>query len=145
METKHSSMKTSSSNKDSQELAGLVQEARRRVATAESQWKAAKRKRKAAKLLARRTRKQAKQAKRVLAKARKALAKAEDKLAIAGVRAVAREPAETKARPVARSIAATRGKKAMPATAVKRTAATGSSHRGAVRRARLLNCRIGRF
>jgi len=115
METTHSGMKTSSSNKDSQELAGLVQEARRRVATAESQWKAAKRKRKAAKLLARRTRKQAKQAKEVLAKAKKALAKAEEKLATAGVRVVAREPAQTKGRPVAKSVAATRGKKAMPA------------------------------
>ena len=115
MTTTNSSMKTSSSTKDSQELAGLVQEARRRVATAEGEWKAAKRRCKAAKLFARRSRKKAKQAKAVLAKARKALAKVEGTLPKAGVRVVAKEPAKTTGGPVAKSIAATRGKTAMPA------------------------------
>jgi hypothetical protein len=102
-------MKTSNSKAVLQKLAGNVQMARRRVATAQSRWRtakkqarAARRRRKAVKLLARRARKQAKQAKAILAEARKALAKAEAKLAKSGVRAVTMKPAKTKARPVAK-------------------------------------------
>ena len=114
-------MKTSSSNKDSQELAGLVQNARRRVAAAEMRRKAAKeqarvakRRCKMVKLIARRARKQAKQAKADLAEAREALAKAEAKLARSGARRSTKSPAKVKARPVAKVTATGKKKAATP-------------------------------
>ena len=97
-------MKTANSKTASQKLAGTVQMARLRVATAESEWKAAKeharmarRRRKEVKLIARRAKKLARQAKAELAEARKALAEAEAKVASAGARRVARKPAKAKA------------------------------------------------
>jgi len=113
---RHAIMKTPDSKTDSQQLAGNVQTARLRVATAENRWKAAKeqarvakRRRKEARLIARRTRKQAKQAKADLAEAREALAEAEAKLARSGTRTAA---AKTKKTPAAKATAAPRRQKA---------------------------------
>jgi len=109
-------MKTPDSKTDSQQLAGNVQTARLRVATAENRWKAAKeqarvakRRRKEARLIARRARKQAKQAKADLAEAREALAEAEAKLAQSGTRTAA---ATTKKTPAAKATVAPRRQKA---------------------------------
>jgi hypothetical protein len=115
-------MKTGNSKTASQNLAGIIQTARLRVVTAESEWKAAKeharmakRRRKEVKLIARRAKKLARQAKTVLAEARKALAEAEARLAQSGVRKAARKPAKAKAKPVARRAVAAPRKKAAPA------------------------------
>ena len=104
-------MKASTSKTGSQELAGVVQAARLKVATAENRWKtareqarAAKRRRRAVRLIARRAKKQAKQAKADLAEARIALAEAEAKFAESGARLTTR----IKARPVAKVTSARR-------------------------------------
>ena len=115
-------MKKANSRTASQRLAGTVQMARLRVATAENRWKAAKaqaraakRRRKEVKLIARRARKQAKQAKADLTEARKALAKVEAKLAQSGARLAARKPARAKASKGAKPIVAAPREKAAPA------------------------------
>ena len=113
-------MKTANAKTDSQKLAGGVQKARLRVASAETLWqaakqqaRAAKRRRKEIKIIARRARQQAKAAKADLADARTALAEAEAKLAQSGKRVATRKPfqAKTTAKPVAkRAIAAPKRK-----------------------------------
>jgi hypothetical protein len=121
MKTSNTEMKSSISKTAQQTLAGIVQMARLRVATAENRWKAAKerarvakRRRKEVKLIARRARKQAKQAKADLAEARNVLAKAEAKLARSAARSAARKPASAGERPVARRAVAAPTKKAAP-------------------------------
>ena len=110
-------MKASTSKTGSQELAGVVQAARLKVATAENRWKtareqarAAKRRRRAVRLIARRAKKQAKQAKADLAEARIALAEAEAKFAESGARLTTKGPAgiKTKTRRAAKVTTARR-------------------------------------
>ena len=117
-------MKSSTAKTVSQKLAGTVQAARLRVATAENRWRAAKeqarvarRRRKEVKIIARRARKQAKQAKADLTDARKALAAGEAKLAQSSFRVATRKPARarTRAKPVAKRAVAVPKPKAMSA------------------------------
>jgi len=115
-------MKTANSKAASGNLAGVVQMARLRVASAEhrrqvarQQARVAKRRCKEVKLIARRAKKQAKQAKADLAEARKVLAEAEAKLAKSAARPVTSKSASARRRPVKKVAAGAPGGKARPA------------------------------
>lgn len=121
-DTSFLNMKTSNHKDDSQKLAGTVQLARLRLATAENLWKTAKvearmakRRRKEAKLMARRAKNQARLAKEDLAEARKALAEAEAKFAKPGARVAAKKRAQAKPRPAVNVVTTATKKKATPA------------------------------